>query len=445
MTFTYPEELVEHLRKAWRRRDFPEQSVPRLPPTERLREFLEVAYHASMLTEEQRKIGFRLAFMSPELAKRLAGPAELGRVFEPVEFDAPRDFSVPEILRLAPATDLTKVLICVSPMSGSGKGRSKRLKIWGLFDTGSSWWEFTRGESKAGVPPPNCLTISSIEPGNLTFSREGTVLLTLKRGQIVTPTRQTLYEGPIAAFLKDAEDALHNETCEKIREPGYDLMGHAKDFPRQLYFRFLERLLFQIREKLHGGALLVVPNHVTVDDSNLSELVMIKYPCNYDIVWTLLINSLALRYTYFKLYFNLYSGASEVPIDKHHELTALAEQREVTDQRISDSARLIASTTGVDGAVIITDRFRLIGFGAEITASPPLREVHLAQDHLASSTTIVPMEAYGTRHRSAFRFCWEDEQSVAFVISQDGGVKGAKRVGDRLVFWPDINFGPLGI
>jgi len=445
MSFTYPEGLIENLRKVWNRRDYPEQFIRRLPRNDRLREFLEVAYHASLLTEEQRRIGFRLAFISPDVATKLAGPEELGRLFEPVGFDHPREFSVREILRLAPATDHTKVLICVWPMNHGGKAGCRILRIWGLMDTGSSWMEFTAGESRSGVPPPNCLTVSSIEPGNLTFSREGTVLLSLKRGETIAPSRETLYRGPIASFLGEAGEALCRDTCEAVQAERYGLGATPDDFPRQFYFRFLERLLYHMREKLHGGALLVVKDTLSADDPHLKKLVMIKYPCDHDNVWALLVRSLALRRKHHQLHFKLYNGSSQVPIGRYHEFSALEKTREVIDRRISDSVRLIASTSGVDGAVIITDRDRLLGFGAEITALPSLREVHIAVDHTGAQTTRVAMESYGTRHRSAFRFCWENEDSVAFVISQDGGVKGAKRVGDRLIFWPDINFGPLGI
>ena len=442
MSFTYPEDLVRTLNEAWDNSDSPDQYVPPLPENGQVQQFLEVAYHASMLTEEQRKIGFRLAFISPDVAQQLAGPAELGRLFEPVQFEASRVFSVPEILRLAPATDHTKVLICVSPVNGRP---DDPLRIWGLIDTGSSWLEFTTGQSKTGVPPPNCLTVSSIEPGNLTFSRAGTVLLSLKRGEIVMPSRETLYQGPIAEVLKEAGDALTRDACIATGEEKYGQGTEGEDFPRRFYFRFLERLLFHIREKLHGGGVLVVPDSRAADDPRLTRLVMIKYPCNYNHVWSLLINSLVLRAKHHKLHFDIYRSGTQVPIEKYHQIYALEQQREDIDRRISDTVTLFASTSGVDGAVIITDRFRLIGFGAEITTLAPLKKVHIARDHTAQKTTTVPIESYGTRHRSAFRFCWEDEESVAFVVSQDGGVKGVKRVDDRLIFWPDINFGPLGI
>ncbi len=445
MMFTYPEEIISHLRKAWRSNGAPRGVVPRLPDSRYVKDFLSVAYHASMLTEEQRQIGFRLAFITPELADQLAGPAEFGRLFEPVIFVEPRDFKVKEILRLAPATDHTKVLICVSPMRMNGNGK-KKLRIWGLIDTGSSWWDFTHGEAGSGVPPPNCLTLSSIEPGNLTFSREGAVLFSLKRGSIVTPSRQTLYQGPIAAFLEDGVNSMYEDTKTELGPDEAHKLEVIGDFPRQSYFSFIERLLFQIREERHGGALIVLPDAVTIEEVIVSELVNLKYPCDFDNVWAFMVSSLANRCRYISLYREMYSGQSQIPVDKHHLLTAMKEQQLQLDRRISDTANLIGSTSQVDGAVFITDRFRLLGFGAEIRVTAfDLKTVHLAVDHEVEDTEPVPIESYGTRHRSAFRYCWELPESAAFVVSQDGGVKGVKRVEDKLVFWPDINFGPLGI
>jgi DNA integrity scanning protein DisA with diadenylate cyclase activity len=78
-----------------------------------------------------------------------------------------------------------------------------------------------------------------------------------------------------------------------------------------------------------------------------------------------------------------------------------------------------------------------------IATSPSLTEVEAVTDYHPS--TSVPIESFGTRHRSAFRFCSSLEDSASFVVSQDGGVKAIKRVGDKVNLWPDINTGFMGI
>ncbi len=386
-----------------------------------------------------------MAYISPEFANRHAGPEELGRLYEPLEFDQPRDFSISEILHLAPATDHTRVLICVSPLPSKNR-EPGQLRIWGLINTGSSWQVFSRGESQIKVLPPNCLTVSSDEPGNLSISREGTVLLNLVQGEIIAPSRQHLHQGPIAAFLSDAVDAIHSEVCSAIGEPQYDRNEQIDDYPQYFFVKFLERLLFEIRRKRHGGAVLMIPDRMKLDDPSITGRVRIKYPCHFNRAWPLIIRSLVLRHGYNILRKEIYTREGGMSPAMFHRISILDSQREEINRRISDSIELLASFSEVDGAVLITDKLRLLGFGAEITvSSTSLRNIHVAKDHLAERTAAVPIESYGTRHRSAFRFCWEGEESIAFAISQDGGIKSIRRMGDKLVCWPDIKFGPLGI
>lgn len=95
---------------------------------------------------------------------------------------------------------------------------------------------------------------------------------------------------------------------------------------------------------------------------------------------------------------------------------------------------------------MITDRFRLLGFGVEVTvAAPTLSAVHIALDASGKRWVAEPVTSFGTRHRSAFRFCSSYEAAAALIVSQDGGVKAVRQVGPRLLMWPDINFGALGL
>ncbi len=443
--FTYPKDLIPSIQEAWVRGDFFNEQVPDFPPVGYVEEFLELAYQASMLKEEARQIDFRLAFISPELADQLAGPAIFGRLYEPVVFNERRDFTVSEIHRLAPATDHNKVLICVSPLPDPKNPDEEYLQIWGLINTGSSWWEFSQMESRTGVPPPDCLAVSSDKPGTLIVSKQGSVLLSLRNGALVQSTSQTLYEGPIAEFLENARLAMYKEAGCVEDESEDNSISHDENI-QTYYFRFIERILVQIRELSHGGALLVVPHGMESDDQLLSKLVRIKYPCHYNQPWSFHIDSLALKIKYQKMFREIYKGVSQINVGKFHELTQIESKKEEVDKRITDAVHMYASASCVDGAVLITDQYELIGFGSEITAlSPGLNIVHTALDHLATETVEVPIESYGTRHRSAFRFCWSNPDSIAFVISQDGGLKGVRRVGDKLIFWPDINFGPLGV
>ncbi len=72
---------------------------------------------------------------------------------------------------------------------------------------------------------------------------------------------------------------------------------------------------------------------------------------------------------------------------------------------------------------------------------PGTDTIHIAKNEEGSEITAEPFTGYGTRHRSAFRFVDKMEPSVAFILSQDGGIKAATKVGERVVMWPYFEVG----
>jgi DNA integrity scanning protein DisA with diadenylate cyclase activity len=95
----------------------------------------------------------------------------------------------------------------------------------------------------------------------------------------------------------------------------------------------------------------------------------------------------------------------------------------------------------VDGAVVLTDKLRIIGFGAEVRVSSGTDTIHVATDAEGTDLSAAPFTGYGTRHRSSFRFVEGMEPAVAFILSQDGGIKSAMKVDDRVLMWPYFEVG----
>ncbi|AZS13975.1 putative sensor domain DACNV-containing protein [Paenibacillus lutimineralis] len=99
--------LASHLKEVWNKRGLilKGMAVPELPSDENLLELLEISYHASLMTEEARKVKFRLAFCNPDdFTKKILANREQ---YHTIHFKNSRDFNVSELLRLAPATDPT--------------------------------------------------------------------------------------------------------------------------------------------------------------------------------------------------------------------------------------------------------------------------------------------------------------------------------------------------
>ena len=357
----YPNDIIKPLRKKIAKSKRKHFIPPKLPSKNTMEALFEVAYHASFLTEEGRKLHFRIIFASKdELTDKDRFRGHL--TSRPIVFDSLREFSISEILRLAPALDMTQVLICVSQVNKSDK--NPKLAIWGLLDSGSSWWNFMHHESSHGMPPPNHLTISCTEPGHLSISAQGEIFMTLRNGTLNEPSWGGLHGGKLGKFFEPARKKFHQDVINGLKVKKYDPNGHDENYPKRLYTFFIERLLFHIREKAHGGTVFFVPDYLTHKDIRLLDRLNIKYPINYDVAWNLLKEDVITHRKYFDLYFPLSDG-KDLTVEKYNQVSLLDMKRDEIEEAIGDCVRFIAGLSGVDGAVVITDRFRVLGFGAE--------------------------------------------------------------------------------
>jgi hypothetical protein len=80
--------------------------------------------------------------------------------------------------------------------------------------------------------------------------------------------------------------------------------------------------------------------------------------------------------------------------------------------------------TAVDGAVLLNNRYELLGFGAKIARRlgwPRVEQVVLTEPIEGAVPSVVdPEQLGGTRHLSAAQFVHDQRDSVALVASQDG-------------------------
>jgi hypothetical protein len=106
------------------------------------------------------------------------------------------------------------------------------------------------------------------------------------------------------------------------------------------------------------------------------------------------------------------------------------------DEALFEVAHLIAGFAAVDGAVLLTRRFEILGFGAEIAGNlPDVRTVMRADDVEGHTRTPEATERVGTRHRSAYRLCQAIPEALAVIVSQDGGVRFACWQDDAVTYW----------
>ncbi|WNG20275.1 putative sensor domain DACNV-containing protein [Cystobacter fuscus] len=442
MKYVQPTDLIPPLKKAWRSYRTLMQPKPRIPSDKVLRECLSVAFQASFKTEEHRRTVFRLAllpstYQSPNqfLSRNISQTTV-------VPFKTPRPLSVGELLRLAPATDPTKVLIAVEP---NPKNPSGQLSIWGLVDTGGSWWDFARGDSDIGYPPPTAVTIASFEPASLLVSTEGVLLIGLRDGQFVEPLSDVLDRGPIGSFFLNGARSLREEVRQEVGDKKTSLANERGDnYSRRFYLDLVSRLIQRIAEMGHGGVVIFVRDEMSLDDTRLTDRLLVKYQCSHNAAWSAAKESLVMSQRHREHSMKIKRGA--IKQDDFRREGILNGILDEANEAVEESVGFITALSGVDGAIVMTDRLRVLGFGAEVVASSPsLRDVWFASSADGSKGRVVSIDAFGTRHRSAFRFASSFDDAAVFVVSQDGGAKAVKRVGSSVVVWSDIQMRRFGL
>jgi len=107
------------------------------------------------------------------------------------------------------------------------------------------------------------------------------------------------------------------------------------------------------------------------------------------------------------------------------ELADLSRQQ-APDQaeRLGPTIAAVAGLTAVDGAVVLTNHYEILGFGAKIARRkgwPQVDQVTLTEPVEHDKPILVhPEQLGGTRHLSAAQFIQDQRDAVALVASQDG-------------------------
>jgi hypothetical protein len=106
-------------------------------------------------------------------------------------------------------------------------------------------------------------------------------------------------------------------------------------------------------------------------------------------------------------------------------------------------AELLADLLAVDGALVLTKQLTIVGFGMEVYAPHvTLPAIYRALDAKGSQLRAEAPDTGGTRHRAAYRLCLTQPDSVAIVVSQDGGVRFIHCQADKIVFWEQLTLSP---
>jgi hypothetical protein len=201
----------------------------------------------------------------------------------------------------------------------------------------------------------------------------------------------------------------------------------------------VRRLISLVRSSRHGATLLFLPPDAA-DQSAAQTHINIKYQFAKD----------AARLRFRALLLDIIEALAGRnagldigrPVGWEDYLTSRDNHVADLDEAMIEFTQVLASLSAVDGAVVLTRRFEILGFGAEISGElPDVTEVVRSHDAEGTETTLERAAGMGTRHRSVYRLCQVDSQVLAIVVSQDGGVRFIKQLDGRVAYWDHASIG----
>jgi hypothetical protein len=399
----YPRQLASFVRSRW-------GDGPGLPPERDLEALLSIAYQASVLRDEDRPVAFRLILAPSEAFAEDSGPPT-GVLALP--FEAPRKFGEHELRRLSQAAKYHRTLIGVSATPND------RFVIWGVVHTGPRWLPSARaGERHAPPLPDGALVVRVPAPGRIEVARGPTTIAEMRGGLITEPRLDVFESRWLPARFADIRDevvALHRASFTDHAPPPRRL---DQDAVRRIGQDVVRRTLAIMREAHHGGTLLFLPPEAA-DPGRMPPYLEVKYGFRAG----------AARRRYRAAMLDLlHALATERPEAKSN----VAESNEA----IFEISQLIAALANVDGAVVLTRRFELVGFGAEIVGPlPHVEQVTRAVDLEGETRALETPDDVGTRHRSVYRLIAAAPEVLAIVVSQDGSVQFVAQLGGDVTVW----------
>lgn len=387
------------------------------PPLSVLVEILNPCFFASLKQEEGRPTQFNLVLCGQaKLSNSAFRYSRYTKIFNLMRFASPRAFSASELVRLAPACEPEKTLLLVSRVE-----RKAGLSLWGIVDVGK--------DSSGSHVSLSELQVRVLAPGELKITLHGRTFCNYKNGQILFPERSLVNSGFIYKFFRPTSLNLAREVMAATgQKPGHQIP--ERDFRAMTYLFTLQKITEKIHELKHGGCIFIVP-----ENKRPLHTTSPKYQCDDRTIWTCLTGKLILHDQYY--------GTNSATPAQHDAETATSLQSEMQDVEngLRDALDTVARLSAVDGAVVINRKLELIEFGAvvKLGQTAPYK-VFRCEDRRATKKEKIAVENYGTRHRSAFEFCFHNQPSVAIVVSQDGGIKTVTRVGQHVYFWENVFF-----
>jgi hypothetical protein len=406
MSRGYPRDLAAVVRERW-----PADARP-LPAA--LEAILDIAYHASFLRDEERPVVCRLL-----VAPRAELPADAGPPtgLLPLAFDKAVPCDEHALRRLSPAADVHRAFIALDEAGDE-------LVVWGIVQTGPRWLHVAQGGRTDEPAVPPCLTVRVVRPGQLQVGCGSKTVAELRGGTIEDVRLDVFKSRWMPGRFREARTLMAAEHRECAAMPLDE--AAAKALTGHLAQQMVKRIVATLRSSHHGGTIVVAPSSCLVEQHLFARHVLANAPGRR--------RFRALVLDILDVLAKECAACGRPPIELYRESTdpRIAE----LDEGLFEVGHLIASLAAMDGAVVLTKRFEILAFGAEIAGTlPTIDSVRRATDLEADHFVTEGIDGVGTRHRSAYRLCAASPEAIAIVVSQDGGCRFVANRDDVVTYW----------
>lgn len=389
----FNEDIFHEIQRVWlqdQRHPFRGRKEKPIPNINDLRTIIEVSFFASLRREEDRPLTFAIALL-PKW--EVAGSKQII-----MPFNESLPFTVDSIQKLSPAFDHNISALIVGPKTEERKD----YELWGAMYYHSSPKYYQ--QIPVGIEfifRPDVLMVTVTMAGSLLFSRGNSQLCRFVEGRII-PSVPTPF----------SSKAMGNYIIEIIKNDfGF------KNFEYSYWHEFrssIEHLLSETSLRGHGSTIILLPN-------DFLESYASKYITKYEFKDRLRIEELIIQ------------RLSYSDVDPIYTLTKLA-----LGNLIIERLSVLSQLSCIDGALLLTNKLRVVSFGATLNANEWHGDVILGPDGFGGGGQKYNVEALGTRHNSAINFIGECPRALGFVISQDGMIRGLVRKDEHTILcWLD--------
>lgn len=425
MIHAYPQELALLVTKTWNEHHGEETTEDALPDMPLLETLLSTCYQASLLREETRPIHFRIIFADPKIFPDNEGPP-FG--FHCLEFSTCLPLSAQGLRRLSSAANFPRSLIGVRISEKTGP------EIWGIIHSGPRWLQALHGGRASAQKLPDALVVIATGPGNLEVKRGAISLGQICDGRVFGPSMNVFQAKWLQDSLKDvrAERLQIHEQSKGSANTAWATL--EPELTEVIDKHMMKRMIAAVRAFDHGGTLVLLPPQRSAEICQAKDVVSIKYEFVEG----------EPRARFRTLIISVMNILAEIGAQNPaNKIFGWDDYQKTNDSRIAsldeaifEVSHLIAALSTCDGAVILTKRFELLGFGAEIHCySTDVSTVAHALDLEGDRVRLESTQSVGTRHRAAYRLCHALPDALVIVISQDGAVQFVKWKNAHVTYW----------